>query len=69
METLEAVELALCKIRHPLGKLSGCEGAGKVGWLFLLAFERVTNERNAIQWQESEQENKLWGALKREQNL
>lgn len=58
MGTLETVELALCKIGDSV-ELSGYEATGKVVWLFLMALERVTKERDVLQHSLEEQRDEL----------
>lgn len=59
MGMLEAAELALSKTEDSLGELSDCKVAGRVGWLFLMALERVANGRDALQYKVSKLEGKL----------
>lgn len=49
VETPKAVMLILHEITDCLGGLSDCGAAGTVGWLFLMALERTTKERDALQ--------------------
>lgn len=65
VRTPEAVEWALQEIGNSLGELGGYGAAGNVGWLFLTALERVTQERDAPQHQ-SEEQDELVGCSEKE---